>query len=236
MQSDRQDTALERHRDRLVSVDQPFEKNEGYYHGVRTDLLRLAPQIQGRVLEIGCAEGLTMEYLRSRFNCTLVGLDCCESALVKAREKGFEVHTCDLNREALPFAEQEFDYILIGDVLEHLYDPWSVLTGIARILKDDGTILISIPNVKHYTLLKDLILHDSWDYCESGLLDITHVRFFTFEGIRKLLSRSGLVISDVAHNVSGSRLMRVVNALCFNRLHSFLVFHYLIAARKSTSG
>ncbi len=213
-----------------------FEKSQDYYSGVRTDLVSLAPDIRGRVLEIGCAEGLTLEYLKTRFDCEVVGLDYCESALATARNKGLEVHVCDLNSEPLPFKEREFDFILIGDVLEHLYDPWSVLRSVVTTMKDDGTILISIPNVKHYTLLKDLILRDRWEYCEAGLLDVTHIRFFTYDGILKLLSRSGLTLSKVKHNIVRSRLMRFINLLCFNRLQSFFIFHYLVAAKKRTRG
>ena len=216
--------------------NEPFEKSEDYYHGVRIDLVSLAPDIRGRVLEIGCAEGATLEYLKTKFGCEVVGLDYCESALAKARSKGFEVYVCDLNTEPLPFKEREFDYILIGDVLEHLYDPWCVLTGVVKTMKDDGLILISIPNVKHYSLLKDLILKDRWEYCETGLLDVTHIRFFTFNGIMKLLTRSGLSLSTVKHNLVRSQLMRLLNILCFNKLHSFFVFHYLVVAQKITCG
>jgi SAM-dependent methyltransferase len=213
-----------------------FEKNQEYYKSVRTDLLSLAPELRGRVLEIGCAEGLTLEYLQATFDCQVVGLDYCESALAKARSKGFEVCVCDLNSEPLPFKEGEFDYILIGDVLEHLYDPWSVLAGLVKTMKDDGTILISIPNVKHYSLLKDLILRDRWEYRESGLLDSTHIRFFTYDGIRKLLARSGLTLVRERHNIVRSRVMWLVNKLCFNSLHTFFVFHYLVAAKKTVRG
>ena len=213
-----------------------FDKNDEYYRGVRTDLIELARDIHGRVLEIGCAEGLTLEYLQSKFSCDVVGLDYCDDALEKARGKGLEVYACDLNSEKLPFKEGEFDYILIGDVLEHLYDPWSVLRCIVNNLKDDGTILISIPNVKHYSLLKDLVLRDKWDYSEAGLLDITHIRFFTFSGIKKLLFRSGLSLTKVKHNIARSQLMRLINMICFNKLHSFFVFHYLVAAKKLPRG
>ena len=218
------------------SSEVPFAKGEGYYSGVRTDLVRLVPRISGRVLEIGCAGGLTLEYLRRNFDCDAVGLDYSEEAAGMARARGFDVRVCDLNSQELPFDTGEFDYILIGDVLEHLYDPWKVLTAVTRILKDDGTILLSIPNVKHYSLLKHLILRDRWEYTESGLLDVTHIRFFTLKSIRGLLSRSGLVVSGLEYNVVGSGIMRVANRLCLNLLHSFLVLHYLVAAKKRPRG
>ncbi len=222
--------------DKITSAGQSFEKDEDYYQGVRTDLVGLVPHIRGRVLEIGCAEGLTLDYLHTEFGCEVVGLDYCESALAKARSKGFEVYVCDLNSQQIPFNDGEFDYIIIGDVLEHLYDPWSVLNGVVKTMKDDGSILISIPNVKHYSLLKDLILRDRWEYSETGLLDVTHIRFFTFDSIMKLLARSGLTLTTVKQNLVRSQLMRLLNILCFNKLHSFFVFHYLVVARKITHG
>lgn len=210
-------------------------KGGAYYRNIRTELIALAPDIHGRVLEIGCAEGCTMAYLRQRFNCSVVGLDYCEEALLSARDKGLDVHSCDLNTTDLPFALEEFDYIIIGDVLEHLYDPWGVLKKIVRHLKGEGTILLSIPNVKHYALLKELILHDRWDYCDSGILDISHLRFFTLDGIKKLIRQSGVEICSLESSCFGPEFIWLLNRICRNRLHSFLVVQYLVAARKKST-
>ena len=209
-----------------------FDKGDAYYRNIRTELIALAPDIHGRVLEIGCAEGYTMAYLQERFNCSVVGLDYCEEALCSARDKGLDVYACDLNSADLPFGFDEFDYIIIGDVLEHLYDPWGVLRKIVHRLKGDGTILLSIPNVKHYTLLKELILHDRWDYCSSGILDSSHLRFFTLDGIQKLVRQSGVEIFSLEYSCFGSEFIWLLNRICRNRLHSFLVVQYLVAARK----
>ena len=209
-----------------------FSKNDQYYQGVRTDLIELAPSINGAVFEIGCAEGNTLEYLRSKFNCTVAGVDYCDSAVNTAQAKGLNVRKCDLNKEPLPFLETEFDYILVGDVLEHLYDPWQILKDLSLRLKDNGRLLISIPNVKHYYILRDLILKDQWEYQESGLLDITHVRFFTLTSIKKLIEESGLEIDNLKYSFSSSPKMRWLNKFLFGKLDSYLAFHILVCAKK----
>jgi 2-polyprenyl-3-methyl-5-hydroxy-6-metoxy-1,4-benzoquinol methylase len=209
-----------------------FSKNDQYYQGVRTDLIELVPSINGAVFEIGCAEGKTLEYIRSKFDCTVAGVDYCDSAVSTAQAKGLNVCKCDLNIEPLPFSETEFDYILVGDVLEHLYDPWRILKDLSLRLKNDGRLLISIPNVKHYYILRDLILKDQWEYQESGLLDISHVRFFTLTSSQKLIEESGLEIDTLKYSMSASPKMRWLNKLLSGKLDSYLAFHFLICAKK----
>jgi hypothetical protein len=85
---------------------------------------------------------------------------------------------------------QFFDYVIFGDVLEHLYDPRKVLKTIAFYLKEDGNVLASIPNAMHYSLIRDL-LNGFWTYTDRGLLDRTHIRFFTFHEICKMFKETG---------------------------------------------
>lgn len=76
----------------------------------------------------------------------------------------------------LPYPQKSFDYIIFGDVLEHLYDPWKTLENMHRLLKPGGKILASIPNIMHYSVINEL-LDGKWKYADAGILDRTHVRF-----------------------------------------------------------
>jgi methionine biosynthesis protein MetW len=216
----------------MANEPQAFSKNEEYYQYVRHDLVKLVQTIHGSVLEIGCAQGLTLDYLRSNFDCTVTGVDYCDDAIRIARSKGLNVIRCDLNNELLPLTAQKYDYILVGDVLEHLYDPWRILKDLTIYLKDGGRMLISMPNIKHYSVVRDLICNDKWEYQKLGQLDVTHIRFFTLTELRKLVEKSGLVIETVECNLAASFKMRWLNRLFFNKLHSFLVSQYLVCAKK----
>ncbi|HSJ92228.1 MAG TPA: class I SAM-dependent methyltransferase, partial [Ilumatobacter sp.] len=92
--------------------------------------------------------------------------------------------------------EGPFDVVVFGDVLEHLRDPSSALDAACRVLAEDGQIVVSIPNVAHADV-RLMLLEGRWEYQEHGLLDETHLRFFTLEGLRRLLDRSGLVATEI---------------------------------------
>lgn len=87
-----------------------------------------------------------------------------------------------------------FDYIICADILEHLSDPWVILNKIHKWLKDDGKIIVTLPNIRNYRILKDLVFLGKWEYKESGILDKTHLRFFTKSSFSKALSRADFEI------------------------------------------
>lgn len=142
-----------------------------------------------RVLEIGCACGGTLLKIKNQYkNAELYGIELnphsAEIAALFAQVSASNVE------HDLDYPEKFFDYIIFPDVLEHLNDPWSVLRSMKRYLKPRGKVLASIPNVMHYTVLKDLI-SGRWTYTDAGLLDRTHLRFFTLAEIQLMFEATG---------------------------------------------
>ena len=88
------------------------------------------------------------------------------------------------------------DCLVFGDVLEHLVDPWAALTRLSRLVREGGQVLACIPNVQHYSVIVNL-LRGKWDYQDEGLLDRTHLRFFTLSGIQDLFAKAGLRVFDI---------------------------------------
>ncbi len=108
-----------------------------------------------------------------------------------------EVAVVDVENDPMPFAlERPLDCIIYGDVLEHLPDPWPVLRRHAEALSDDGAILICVPNMEHWSFA-DRLLRGTWKYEPSGLLDETHLRWFSLETMREGLEAMGLVPHEV---------------------------------------
>lgn len=97
----------------------------------------------------------------------------------------------------LPYEKEAFDYIILGDVLEHLYHPEEVLVRLSKYLKKDGRFICSIPNIMHTSVMIPL-LKGKFEYAESGILDKTHIRFFTLESIVKMLDCCGLKTEKVS--------------------------------------
>ncbi len=163
-----------------------------------SDLLERIPLDATIVLDVGCGAGsLGAAYRRLNPRARLLGIDLDPAAAELAAQRLDEVAVVDVEYDPLPFElDRPIDCIVYGDVLEHLRDPWSVLRHHIAALSDEGTILICVPNLEHWSFA-DRLLRGTWDYEPSGLLDETHLRWFSLETMRKGLLSLGLTLCDV---------------------------------------
>ena len=154
---------------------------------------RIKPQ--RKVLEFGPANGRLTKYLHEELGCSVYAVEIDEEA---AKDSGkFCEEIIVGNIEDYEWLERykniQFDYIVFADVLEHLYYPEEVLKRSKELLKSNGSVLISLPNVAHNAIIMEL-LDDQFRYQETGLLDSTHIRFFTKKTIDKLVQNAGFKI------------------------------------------
>lgn len=152
------------------------------------------------VLEMGCATGYMTRYMKEKLGCTVdvVDLDCEN---VRKAEAYARDAFCDDLDDGCWFihhyhGNNEYDYILFADVLEHLKEPEQVLKWAVRLLKDDGKILISIPNICHNDIILQMC-HNHFRYTPLGLLDSTHIRFWGVEDFADFVNGIGLKITDI---------------------------------------
>ncbi len=155
-----------------------------------------------RVLEIGCAGGATGKKMKETMPVDYyVGVEICEEAAGIARQHLDRVIVADIEKSDLMdcgLKHGDFDLLLALDVLEHLYNPWDVLASLKKFLKPDGHVVASIPNIQNVTIVNSLI-SGRWRYESAGILDATHVRFFTMEEIERLFSGAGLSITKTEY-------------------------------------
>jgi len=170
-------------------------KEQNYFSAARHEILDLVPKFSKRVLEVGCGAGQTLEMLKMKNLCSAtVGIELFSAAADEARSRVGEVYCLDVEKDKLPYHLDKFDLILLLDVLEHLVDPWSVLKTLTeKYLGDNGKIIISLPNAQHFSLVLPLIF-GKFTYVERGVLDKTHLRFFTKSSAAELLSSAFLKI------------------------------------------
>jgi 2-polyprenyl-3-methyl-5-hydroxy-6-metoxy-1,4-benzoquinol methylase len=162
----------------------------GYFEHVRPELLGLIPSTARRVLDVGCGAGRLGEALKARQEAEVVGIEMCGEAARAARGRLDAVHVGDAERLELPFAPGSFDAAVCGDVLEHLREPGLFLRRVRGWLRPGGVLVASIPNARHHGVLR-MLLRGDWTYEPAGLLDRTHLRFFTRGAILRLLEDSG---------------------------------------------
>ena len=174
-----------------------------YYSRVNTDLLQFIPPDAEVVVEVGCGSGaLGEQYLQVNPGCRYVGLEINPEAAAEA--------VCRLsavmvgNAEEITLDEQDIDCLVYGDVLEHMVDPWATLRRHAVQLREGGQVIACIPNIQHWTVILNL-LKGHWRYQSEGLLDSTHLRFFTLEGIRDMFAKAGLTVYDIRPRKIGQK-------------------------------
>jgi len=208
-------------------------KEEQYFRNVRSEILPLLPAHAHRILEIGCGAGRTLEYLRRSGRCDWTcGVELFPDAAQEATQRVDQVVEGDIEQLDLPLAPVSIDVILCLDVLEHLVDPWQVVRKLHALLKPGGVMVASIPNVRHYTVVLPLLLTGSWEYAPSGLLDRTHLRFFTKRTAIALMQSSGLKVDAIDTVWRTSRMARLLNAATFSLARPWLEFQFLLRARR----
>jgi 2-polyprenyl-3-methyl-5-hydroxy-6-metoxy-1,4-benzoquinol methylase len=149
-----------------------------------------------KVLEVGSGPGSITKQLKSIGGCTITALEIDPKAIELVKQFCEAVHSADLNASDWDevVAGQKFEVVLAADVLEHVYDPLSVLKKMTSLMSENGRVVLSLPHVGHSAIAACLLLED-FDYRDWGLLDKTHIRFFGLKNIQDLVLKAGLTIT-----------------------------------------
>lgn len=169
----------------------PFDaKPTTYFQNSRSDLVASLPRPLGRVLDVGCGGGAVGQSLRAAGATELVGIEYDEEAAARA-ENVFD-HVVHGDAEA---AVQEltgtYDTICCYDILEHLYDPAAVVDNLRALAGPGAHLHVSVPNVRHFSLFRDLLVRGTFGYEPVGHRDVTHLRWFTRTDIESMLVDCG---------------------------------------------
>src|SRR5271157_5895212 len=204
-----------------VEVKKPeYEVSESYFQNHRPEMLRFVPPGASAVLDIGCGAGAFAQMLKSERKAEVWGLELVADVAQEAARKLDRVIIGDIEVDDIALPDEYFDCIICNDVLEHLVDPWRVLRWLRHKLKADGKIVASVPNVRFFPVLKELLLHKRWEYKSQGVLDRSHLRFFTMVAVRDMFESSGYRV----HTLEGinkcdfSWKFRLMNKVFLNHL------------------
>lgn len=181
--------------------EEKWEIRWGYFSHVRHDLLGYIEEDRSRafaVLEIGCASGATLLEIGNRYpHAKLHGIELDQDVAGLASHY-LEIRQGDIQEKRNPFGRR-FDYIVLGDVLEHLRDPEDILMELKDWLNPGGCLVISVPNIMHISVLEPL-LHGRFTYRDEGILDRTHLKFFTRAELVEMMGRCGYAIERMGGN------------------------------------
>jgi SAM-dependent methyltransferase len=205
-------------------------KSNLYFIGARRTFLDLLPSNpQARLLELGCGNGNTAAAALAERKCGWAcGIELCEAPAAQARAKLNQVIVGDIEHLSLDLPPASFDVLLMSEVLEHLRDPASVLRRLRTLMKPGAIVLAGSPNVCHYSIIL-MLLRGRWDYEPEGIMDETHLRWFSPATYRQLFEKAGYVVDRVGPAWPLRWKQRLANVLLLRRFE--YLFHTQIELR-----
>lgn len=203
-------------------------KPQSYFGTPRREMLEFIPAGVSSVLEIGCGTGAFGALVKQQRGCRYTGVELMSQAAELARARLDEVIVANIEQTSLPFPQENFDCLVCNDVLEHLFDPWAVLRMLTGYLRPGGYIVISLPNVRFSEVVKNLVVRKRWEYEEEGVLDRTHLRFFTESSVCTLLESAGLEVLQLRgiNAIKYAWRLRLLNIMLFGALSDMRYMQY----------
>jgi len=169
-------------------------KADDYYNHDRPEMLAYLPLGCKTLLDVGCGEGTFAGFIKNKEKLEAWGIELMEGPGTEAEKRLDKVFIgpCENFIEELP--DNYFDVIYCNDVLEHLVDPYTVLSILRKKLTERGVVISSIPNIRYHDAFKKIILQKKFEYEGHGIFDKTHMRFFTKSSIAKMYKDQGYEI------------------------------------------
>lgn len=209
-------------------------KDAAYFSGVRTDILEELPKDpSARVLEIGCGTGGTGETAlatgRSGF---YRGVEFNPESAERARSVLTDVVCANVETIDPALIADSYDVLILSEVLEHLIDPWGVMKALASFVKPGGRVYASSPNVSHHKVIRSL-LAGRFDYETEGVMDRTHVRWFTPASYRAMFEDAGFETVSVGPLAPYPGKARLINRLSGGRLAHLFQLQIMYKGRRA---
>lgn len=176
---------------------EPKVKPADYYKNERPEMLSYIPSNAKTFVELGCGEGNFGLQLKTRNNAEVWGLELEKSEGDVASKKLDKVLIGDISKTINELPDDYFDCVICNDILEHLVDPFTILNQLKDKLKAEGCLVASIPNIRFFNTLIKFVFGKEWEYEDDGVMDKTHLRFFTKKSIARTFQQLGYKIETI---------------------------------------
>jgi SAM-dependent methyltransferase len=220
------------------------EKPQQYFEDDRPEMLSLIPEGVRRVLDVGCGSGRFGELVKRGRGAEVWGVEICGRACREAEGRLDRVFQGEFS-DSLHLPRGAFDVVVFNDVLEHLVDPWATLIFTKQLLSETGVVVASIPSIRHFPTLWRLVVRKDWHYTVSGILDRTHLRFFTRLSIAELFQEAGYQVCELQgirpfYDPDGDddlwRYFKVLSIFTLGRINDMKFLQYAVRARPAGIG
>jgi 2-polyprenyl-3-methyl-5-hydroxy-6-metoxy-1,4-benzoquinol methylase len=214
-------------------------KLDGYYSNIRLDLIRLIknPNKNLKILEIGAAYGETLYYIKnSGVASEVVGVDLFKDEQHPERYKQLDNFIFgDIQSLNMEKYYNYFDIILLPDVLEHIIEPLPVLEKVKQMVKQEGEIIISVPNIRHFSAFVKIFIKGNFEYQDSGIFDFTHMRFYCKSDLIRLVEKANYKVQLVEGSIKNydkNSITKILNRLTFGLFEEFFSIQYFVKVKK----
>lgn len=213
-------------------MDGPAKKPDFYYTSARPEMLAFVPATVGRALDVGCASGDFGELLEAERGARVWGIEIEPDVAARAARRLERVIVADAIAGLRSLAGETFDLIVFNDVLEHLVEPEQALIEARRLLAPGGSVIASIPHIRFFYALWEIVVEKDLRYREEGTFDRTHLRFFTEKSIRRLFAETGYTIEEMRGiNPRGGRKLALLQWLTLGRHSDMRFLQFGVRAR-----
>jgi len=219
-----------------MQIDKDYlYKDQSYFGHVRKELLPFIPCNLSTILDVGCSNGDFAHLLKKQQQISDVwGIEPFPTACALAKEKLDTVICSNIETAIESLPKAYFDCVFFNDVLEHLVNPTNVLSNITQNIKQGGYVFASIPNIVHFDTLYSIIRTLDWKYENSGILDKTHLRFFTKKSIIRMFKEAGYsIVSINGINPSYSMRFKFINQILLNKLDEMKFIQFAVLAKSN---
>lgn len=216
------------------SVRAAIEANAPYYAGTRPELRPFIPA-HHRVLEVGCGRGGFRSNLAP--DAEVWGIEMVPDVAQQARGVLHRVLVGRFADVEAQLPQSYFDLVICNDVIEHMPDDREFLLSLRRYIAPGGSLMGSIPNMRHWPVLRGLVLNKEWEYVEQGILDRTHLRFYTVKSFPRLLEETGYTVVRFAGINRAIKLWtrRFLSLFFWNWASDLFYIQFAFVARPKTT-
>lgn len=208
------------------------EKATSYFEHSRSELINFLPEKISLALDVGCANGNFGAMLKSIYNCEVWGIESDRKAAEESKRKLDTVIHAHFNSEMNLAKNHQFDCIFFNDVLEHMEQPEQALSISKSYLKPNGCVIASIPNIRYYPVILSLLRYQDFKYEDAGVMDKTHLRFFTAKSMVRIFEEAGFLIQRMEGiNKGFFKYFEILNFLCLGKLKDMRYPQFAIVAK-----
>jgi 2-polyprenyl-3-methyl-5-hydroxy-6-metoxy-1,4-benzoquinol methylase len=206
-------------------------KERNYFEKPRPEMMAFVPKTVEKTIEFGCSNGLFSNSVKQTFGAESWGVDIDPVAIESAKKVLDRAILGEAMQVLTDLPQAYFDCVICNDFLEHIHNPQEFLTALRPYVKDSANLICSLPNVRYWKNIKEVLIGKDWRYREEGILDSTHLRFFTKKSMIRLMSDSGLKNEKIAGiNPSKSIRFQIPNILTFGIHNDMKYLQFAIGA------